>query len=278
MLTLPLHPKLTDADVDAVCDALLERRLMRVALCARRALASHSALGERRRRPRSRSRGRLGEQDLAGADVTRYRDSISHHAYVRSTPQRRPWMLPLAPVIAHRLARALRPDLVHGLYLSGYGWTAHALGRHPLVLSALGSDVLDLDRRTSLSFPPGAGTVYGVWRTRRAVAAADVILADSARSRTPSSSMSPAPARGSSGSASSSPGRRRPRVRNGASDCAWLRTTSSSLSSRVIQAHYNIDTIITAFAEIHRRIPESILVLKEYPPSSDEDYRRRCFR
>src|SRR6202035_5623009 len=50
---------------------------------------------------------------------------------------------------------------------------------HPLVLSALGSDVLDLDRRTALSFPPG-GTGYGVWRTRRAVADADVVFADSA--------------------------------------------------------------------------------------------------
>ena len=50
-----------------------------------------------------------------------------------------------------------------------------------------------------------------------------------------------------------------------------------ALSSRVIQPNYNIDTIIRAFAEIHDRIPESVLVLKEYPPSSDEDYRRSCF-
>ena len=34
VVTLPLHPKLADADVDVVCDALLEQRLMRVALCA----------------------------------------------------------------------------------------------------------------------------------------------------------------------------------------------------------------------------------------------------
>ena len=215
--------------------------------------------------------------DLAGADVSRYRDSISHHAYVRSTPQRRPWMLPLAPVIAHRLARALRPDLVHGLYLSGYGWTAHGLGRRPLVLSALGSDVLDLDRRTSLSFPPG-GAIYGAWRTRRAVAAADVVLADSA-------SIADAVVQHVSGT-------RTRIVRFGVELTRATATTRAEwrqrlrvaendfvvLSSRVIQAHYNIDTIITAFAEIHRRIPESILVLKEYPPSSDEDYRRRCFR
>ena len=119
-------------------------------------------------------------QDVEGADLTRYRDSISHHTHVRPTPGRRPWLLPFAPVTARRLARALRPDVVHGLYLSGYGWTAHALRSRPLVLSALGSDVLDLDRHTALSFPSGPGTAYGVWRTRRAVAAADVVLADSA--------------------------------------------------------------------------------------------------
>src|SRR5262249_39090000 len=118
-------------------------------------------------------------QDLAGAGLGRYLDSISHWTHVRPTPRRKPWLMPLAPLTAHRLARELRPDLVHGLYLSGYGWTAQALRTRPLVLTALGSDVLDLDHRTALSFPTG-GTGYGVWRTRRAVAAADVVLADSA--------------------------------------------------------------------------------------------------
>jgi glycosyltransferase involved in cell wall biosynthesis len=185
-------------------------------------------------------------------------------------------MVPLAPVTAHRLAQALRPDLVHGLYLSGYGWTAQALKKHPLVLSALGSDVLDLDRQTALSFPPGAATSYGVWRTRRAVAAADVVLADSVAiadavvQHVPGTEtrivrfgveIGPAP----------------PTARS-----EWRKRLQVDerdfvvLSSRVIQPNYNIDTIVRAFAEIHDRIPGSILVLKEYPPSSDVDYRRRC--
>jgi len=216
-------------------------------------------------------------QDLDGADLSRYHDSISHHRHVRPTPRRRPWMLPLAPVTASRLARALRPDIVHGLYLSGYGWTAHALSMRPLVLSALGSDVLDLDRRTALSFPPGAATAYGVWRTRRAVAAADVVFADSAaiadavvghvpdtNTRIVRFGVEIRPAMPSA----RSEWRRRLRVDE---------NDFVALSSRVIQANYNIDTIIQAFAEIHERIPGSILVLKEYPPSSDADYRRRCF-
>lgn len=216
-------------------------------------------------------------QDLIGADFTRYRDSISHHTHIRATPQRRPWMLPLAPFTANRLARALRPDIVHGMYLSGYGWTAHALRTRPLVLSALGSDVLDLDRRTALSFPSGAATAYGVWRTRRAVAAADVVLADSA-------AIADAVVR-------HVPGTNTRIVRFGVKIRPAMPTARSewrrrlrvdeddfvALSSRVIQANYNIDTIIRAFAEIHDRIPGSILMLKEYPSSSDVDYRQRCF-
>jgi glycosyltransferase involved in cell wall biosynthesis len=185
-------------------------------------------------------------------------------------------MLPLAPVTAHRLARALRPDIVHGLYLSGYGWTAHALRKRPLVLSALGSDVLDLDRRTALSFPPG-GTAYGVWRTQRAVAAADVVFADSA-------AIADAVIRHVPGTSTrivrfgveirpATPTARsewRRRLRVDENDFVVL-------SSRLIRANYNIDTIIQAFAEIHDRIPGSILVLKENSPLSDVDYRRRCF-
>lgn len=215
-------------------------------------------------------------QDLAGADLVRYRDSISHHTHVRATPQRRPWMMPLAPVTAYQLARALMPDVVHGLYLSGYGWTAHALRKHPLVLSALGSDVLDLDRGTALSFPP-AGTAYGVWRTRRAVAAADAVFADSAAiadavvQHVPGTSTRivrfGVEIRSATATARSE---WRRRLRVGENDFV-------ALSSRVIRANYNIDTIIQSFAEIHAQIPGSVLVLKEYPPSSDVDYRRRCF-
>jgi glycosyltransferase involved in cell wall biosynthesis len=215
-------------------------------------------------------------QDVTGADLTRYRDSISHHTHVRPTPQRRPWMLPLAPVTAHRLSRELTPDLVHGLYLSGYGWTAHALRRHPLVLTALGSDVLDLDRRTALSFP-SVGTAYGVWRTRRAVAAADVVFADSAaiadavvrhvpgaNTRIVRFGVEIRPPRPTA--------RSEWRTRLGLGENDFV-----ALSSRVIQANYNIETIIRAFADVGAQVPGATLVLKEYPPASDLAYRRRCF-
>src|SRR5262249_43052370 len=46
-------------------------------------------------------------QDLAGADLGPYLDSISHWTHVRPTPRRKPWLMPLAPLTAHRLAREL---------------------------------------------------------------------------------------------------------------------------------------------------------------------------
>jgi glycosyltransferase involved in cell wall biosynthesis len=216
-------------------------------------------------------------QDLSDAELTRYRDSISHHAYVRTTPQRRPWMLPFAPLTAHRLARTLNPDLVHGLFLSGYGWTAHALRVRPLVLSALGSDVLDLETGSARSFPPGAATAYGVWRTLRAVAGADVVFADSAAIADAVDRHVPGTETrivrfgakiGAATPAARSEWRRRLRVGEG---------DFVALSSRLVRRNYNIDTVIQAFAEIHDRIPGSILVLKENMRFSDVDYRRYCF-
>jgi glycosyltransferase involved in cell wall biosynthesis len=186
-------------------------------------------------------------------------------------------MLPLAPVTAHRLARALSPDLVHGLFLSGYGWTAHALRVRPLVLSALGSDVLDLERGSALSFPRGAATAYGVWRTLRAVAAADVVFADSAAIADAVNLHVP--------------GTETRVIRFGAeirsatpkARSEWrgrLQVDESALvvlSSRLVRPNYNIDTVIQAFVDIRDRIPGSILVLKENTRFSDMDYRRYCF-
>jgi glycosyltransferase involved in cell wall biosynthesis len=250
---------------------------MRIALCADGRL-SHSKRWANGLADRSiRVSLVWASQELAGADLSGYRASISHHAYVRATPHRRPWMLPLAPVTARRIARRLEPDLVHGLFLSGHGWTAHALRVRPLVLSALGSDVLDLSRDDAASFPPGPGVAYGVWRTRAAVAAADVVLADSVaiadavRERVPGTETRIV----RFGVEISSPSA------NARSD--WRRRLSIDedafvvLSSRLFRPNYNIDTIIRAFPAIRARIPRSVLVLKEHEQFSDSDYRRRCF-
>jgi L-malate glycosyltransferase len=66
-----------------------------------------------------------------------------------------------------RVARELEPDLVHAHYLAEYGWMAAREGLAPTVCSAWGSDVL-VPGRVARS------------RSRRALAAAELVLADSA--------------------------------------------------------------------------------------------------
>ncbi len=213
--------------------------------------------------------------ELAAADLSSFRASISHHSYLAPTPAR-PWMVPLSHLAPRRLARLLRPDLVHGLYLSGHGWTAHAFGVKPLVLSALGSDVLDLNWGSSGSFVRRAGRAYGVWRTRRAVAAANAVFADSTalatavRERVPGTEthivrfgvervhVSPSAREGW-------------RRRLGITDDAFV-----LLSSRLVRPSYNIDTIVRALPAILRELPQCVLILKELPQFSDPGYLRYC--
>jgi glycosyltransferase involved in cell wall biosynthesis len=216
-------------------------------------------------------------QELTGADLSGYRASIAHHAYVRPTPRRRPWLLPLAPLLAYGRTRRLQPDLVHGLFLSGHGWTAHALARgRPLVLSALGSDVLDLRWHESASFGSRGAAAYGVWRTRAAVAAADVVLADSEAIAAAVRESVPGTVTqiirfGVDVNPTRSSARSEWRRRLGIAADAFV-----ILSSRLVRPRYNIDTIIRAFPAIRDRLPEAVLILKELERFSDAEYRRRC--
>jgi L-malate glycosyltransferase len=67
----------------------------------------------------------------------------------------------------HEVARLVEPDLVHAHWLPEYGWLAAREGLHPLVCSAWGSDVFGVRG-------------HGKRRSRRALAAAELVLADSA--------------------------------------------------------------------------------------------------
>jgi glycosyltransferase involved in cell wall biosynthesis len=66
-----------------------------------------------------------------------------------------------------RVAAAVEPDIVHAHYLPEYGWMAAREGLRPLVCSAWGSDVL-------------VGGWVATRRSRTALAAATLVLADSA--------------------------------------------------------------------------------------------------
>ena len=67
----------------------------------------------------------------------------------------------------HAVAQQVEPDLVHAHWLPEFGWLAAREGLHPLVCSAWGSDVFGVRG-------------HGKRRSRRALAVAELVLADSA--------------------------------------------------------------------------------------------------
>jgi glycosyltransferase involved in cell wall biosynthesis len=213
--------------------------------------------------------------EFVEADLPSFAAAITHHVYTPATTAR-PWMIPLAVPAARRLAWRLRPDLAHGLFLSGHGWAAHGLGVRPLVLSAFGSDLRDLATDEDGSAFERLVHAYIVRRTRAAVAAADVVLADSSaaaevvRDRVPGT-----PTRiirfGADLVSPPESARSSWRRRLGVDDGAFV-----VLSSRLMRPLYNIDTIIRALPAIRRRVPAATLVVKEVPRFAYPDYRRRC--
>jgi glycosyltransferase involved in cell wall biosynthesis len=184
--------------------------------------------------------------------------------------------VPVAAAAGRLLGRRLEPDLVHGLFLSGHGWTAHSLRVRPLVLSALGSDIRDLVTTDGVPPVERAVEAYRVRRTRAAVAAADVVLADSeaiaraVRERVPGTETRIV--------RFGVELRRRPR----ADGAGWRRRLEIDedafvlLSTRLVRPLYNIDTIVRALPAIRARLPKAVLVLKEIPRFSDSDYHRQC--
>lgn len=70
---------------------------------------------------------------------------------------------------ARRELEALQPDLVHAHYVTSYGYLAARCGRHPLVMTAWGSDLLVTARRNALM------RALTGWTLRRA----DLVTGDS---------------------------------------------------------------------------------------------------
>lgn len=66
-----------------------------------------------------------------------------------------------------RLIHDLRPDLLHALHLTSYGFLGSLSGFHPFLLSVWGTDVLEAPRLTP----------FHSWLTRHALARADAITA-----------------------------------------------------------------------------------------------------
>jgi glycosyltransferase involved in cell wall biosynthesis len=77
------------------------------------------------------------------------------------------WLLRVGA--ARRAVQALAPDLVHAHYVSSYGYLAARAGRHPLLMTAWGSDLLVTPRRSRLM------RALTGWTLRRA----DLVTGDS---------------------------------------------------------------------------------------------------
>jgi L-malate glycosyltransferase len=214
-------------------------------------------------------------EDLATSDTSAFRSSISHYGDLSPATLSLPWKARATRRGARRLANRIQPDLVHGFYLSSNGLVAHAMGVHPLVLSALGSDVRDLRRHGGGSMDRLVG-LRRTHLTRAAVASAEVVLTDS-------TALAEAVER-------SVPGTSTRIVRfgvelvepNPVARSRWRTSLAIDddalvlLSSRLVRPHYNIDTIIRALPLIRRRVPSAVLVLKELEGFSDPVYRRHC--
>jgi len=76
----------------------------------------------------------------------------------------------LAVPQAARVIRDFAPDVVNAHFLPNYGWMAARAGLHPLVLTALGSDILTVPQRSALHR----------WRTRYVLSHCDAITSDAA--------------------------------------------------------------------------------------------------
>jgi glycosyltransferase involved in cell wall biosynthesis len=80
------------------------------------------------------------------------------------------------------LVHRLNPDLVHALHLTSYGFLAALSGRHPLVLSVFGTDILEAPRMTP----------FHRWLTRYSLAHADAITATGLHLATETTRYAPA--------------------------------------------------------------------------------------
>jgi len=148
-----------------------------------------------------------------------------------------------------RVAARVRPELVHAHWLPEFGWIAAREHLSPLICSAWGSDVLG-----------AMGIVRR--RSRRAIDAADLVLADSrpladavralGRRDTPVEVVH----------WGVDATRFRPGDRAQARSALGWREAPTVLSTRALGPQYAPETLIAAFARVRDRVPDAQLVLK----------------
>lgn len=137
-----------------------------------------------------------------------------------------------------RLIRKLRPDIVHGHYLTSYGFWAAICGKKPLVLTAWGSDVLVTPKRNKLLH----------WLTGWTLSRADLITADSLDTLEEIRGYA-VPARLEQVQWGVDLDRIRPVTEKSS-------PVLSLISLRSWEQNYNIDTILHSFARLRAKRPE----------------------
>jgi len=153
---------------------------------------------------------------------------------------------------ARRAVAALAPDLVHAHYVTSYGFLAARIGRHPLVMTAWGSDLLLTPERSALM------RALTGWTLRRA----DLVTGDSLDLV----------------AAADDYGLRRPAVQlHWGADLArfapvdWrTRAPFEIVSLRSWEANYRIPVILQAVAALRREAPQRPLHLHLLGGGPDE--------
>lgn len=156
----------------------------------------------------------------------------------------------LAAKAVRRRVAQIKPDIVHGHNITGYGYWAALSGFHPLVLTAWGADILVLPQRSRL--------VRAI--VRWCLARADLITTD-ARSL----SQATAAILGRDGPIVEVQwGLEVSRYRTAPLPEVQQRLNPAGkllvLSMRRMIPYFNVDRIIKAFAGVHREIPDTELV------------------
>jgi len=97
-------------------------------------------------------------------------DGIRHLANFSAYYYGSPYFLPVL-FQTRRIVRKENPDIVHGHFVHQYGWLAAMTGRHPLVMTAWGTDILNL--------PASSRVKIGKYLTQSALKKADLLTATS---------------------------------------------------------------------------------------------------
>ena len=175
---------------------------------------------------------------------------------------------PMTWLRTRRLVRRWQPQILHGHFIHQYGWLA-ALSRYrPLVLTAWGTDILNL--------PYASRSGVGKWLTRYSLRKADLLTATSAYLKAEMVKLGALESKTHVIFWGVDAAKFNPQVDTGdirrrldvADHCPLI------LSNRNQIALYNNDTVIRAMALVLKSFPQAVLVLQNAGGNQEADLRQ----